>query len=127
MYHSFIMDLPSLFLLDALPIRRGEGGGCGVGRAFRVARVLFLLLKSWATRVTHPHPAGDPKGPPFHSPPPSPLRITWLSAFACTLPHAVCMDTSIGGGREPMAERTSCVRSSRSKGFDATGMWCCCV
>src|SRR5207302_5107417 len=44
-------------------IRRGEGGGRGVGRAFMVARVLFLWLTSWGNMTT-PHPAGDHKGPP---------------------------------------------------------------
>ena len=32
--------------LYTLPIRRGEGGGRGAGRAFKVARVLFLMLPS---------------------------------------------------------------------------------
>ena len=39
-----------------------------------VARVLFLSLISWGNTIT-PHLAGDPKGPPFRSPPPSPLRM----------------------------------------------------
>src|SRR2546423_15614514 len=53
------------------PIRRGEGGGRGAGRAFMGARVLFLWLTSFG-----PNPiliGGGPKKtppPPLH--PPSP-------------------------------------------------------
>ena len=42
--------------------------------AFMVARVLFPWLSSWGNTIT-PHPAGDHKGPPFRSPPLSPLRM----------------------------------------------------
>jgi len=54
-------------------IRRGEGGWADVGRAFMVAR--------WRGCERVPPPcqhreqdAGDHKGPPFPTPPPSPLR-----------------------------------------------------
>ncbi len=55
-------------------IRRGEGGGCGVGWAFRVARGWGgdRVPPRWEPREQD---AGDPEGPPIHSQPPSPLRL----------------------------------------------------
>ena len=55
-------------------IRRGEGGGWGVGWAFMVAR-------GWGWDPASPRwepgeqDAGDLEGPPRHSSPPSPLRL----------------------------------------------------
>ena len=43
-------------------LRRGEGGWDVDGRAFMVARVLFLGLTSWRNTITSP-PTGDHKGP----------------------------------------------------------------
>src|SRR6266566_4428850 len=60
---EFFITIVFLFIHKPINIRRGESGGRGVGRAFRVARVLFIWLPSWGNTTT-PHPAGDPKGPP---------------------------------------------------------------
>ncbi len=55
-------------------IRRGEGGWADVERAFMVAR-------GWGCDRVSPtgehreQDAGDHKGPPFPTPPPSPLRM----------------------------------------------------
>jgi len=54
-------------------IRRGEGGWADVGRAFMVARCW------WCDRVPptgeqREQDAGDHKGPPVPTPPPSPLQ-----------------------------------------------------
>ena len=60
-------------------IRRGEGGGWGVGWAFMVAR-------GWGWDPVSPRwepgeqDAGDLEGPPRHSSPPSPLR-NWMGLF----------------------------------------------
>jgi len=55
-------------------IRRGEGGWADVGRALMVARWW------WGDRVapqvsTGNRTTGDHQGPPFPTPPPSPLRM----------------------------------------------------
>ncbi len=55
-------------------IRRGEGGGCGVGWALMVARRWGWdrVPPRWEPREQD---AGDHQGPPIHSQPPSPLRL----------------------------------------------------
>ncbi len=55
-------------------IRRGEGGWVDARRAFMVARC-WVCERIPPQVSTGNRTAGDHKGPPFPTPPPSPLRM----------------------------------------------------
>ena len=62
-------DAPTIFELVPSLYSRGEGGRVDVGRAFMVARCSSICSGRWFSSR-----AGDHKGPPSRSSPPSPLR-----------------------------------------------------
>jgi hypothetical protein len=56
-----------------IAVSRGEGGGVGTGGPLWSPVVLFPVLTCGGNALTPPAP-GDHKGPPFPTPPPSPLQ-----------------------------------------------------